>query len=614
MKIQTQPPVHSSPGYALIMVLVISAASLVVLAATMSRTGSLALQNDRNNQYVANCNAAEAAVEKVIARLSYDFRCFGLGSVNGNLNLYRTSVPTASEDAYWGQFGFSDGQGAANRTYVAKISEYTGPLPSQYPGLSAVNAPVYRVLSNVRPVTGPYQNMTNAVQVDVLLALVPLCQYAIFYNSLLEFSTCATMTVNGRTHANGSINVGSSSVLTFNGSVTATGTVGAPLNNGYTPSGFPGNVLFKGSPTYKTNVPNVGISINMTNTHSLIDFPAAGVTPDSAQGRQLLYNDAHVVLLISNTTVTAKIQAAPGMSQVPGEDTALTLTGGWTNGASPQTIQAAIRTNFPFLSVTNTFLDQRENRTAIVTQIDVGQYAQWIATNSTVLTRFPSGSGTYPTIMYVADCRSNTASQLSCVRLTNGIVPPANGGRGWSLATPNPLYVWGSYNCPNSAHLASTNTSDTYPCALMSDALTILSSSWKDSTSFTSSDSGPTPADTITVNAAILSGIKPSSGNTTATFSGGVHNLPRLLENWTSSRYVWLNTSIINLFNSTKATGQFITPGTGSYYTAPTRQFSYDRNFLDYNKVPPGIPTALVAIRVNWATPPPNSITYNVPP
>jgi len=147
----------------------------------------------------------------------------------------------------------------------------------------------------------------------------------------------------------------------------------------------------------------------------------------------------------------------------------------------------------------------------------------------------------------------------------------------------------------------------------MSDALTILSTSWKDSTSFTLDSTGPNAASVDTMNAAILSGIKPSSGNTTATFSGGVHNLPRLLEDWSSSD-LWLNTSIINLFNSTKATGQFVTPGTGSYYVPPTRHFSFDLNFLDYNKVPPGIPSVLVAIRVNWATPPPNNIAYDVTP
>ena len=56
-----------------------------------------------------------------------------------------------------------------------------------------------------------------------------------------------------------------------------------------------------------------------------------------------------------------------------------------------------------------------------------------------------------------------------------------------------------------------------------------------------------------------------------------------------------------------KATGQFVTPGAGSYYTAPTRHFSYDLNFNDPAKQPPGMPCALVAIRYNWATPPANT-------
>ena len=122
----------------------------------------------------------------------------------------------------------------------------------------------------------------------------------------------------------------------------------------------------------------------------------------------------------------------------------------------------------------------------------------------------------------------------------------------------------------------------------MSDALTLLSAAWQDSTSFTGSQNGPDPSSTITVNAAILSGIVPSTGITASTFSGGVHNLPRLLENWTSSRQVWLNTSIINLFSSAKATGQFVTPGNGSYYVAPSRRFSFDLNFMDPAKQPPG--------------------------
>lgn len=607
MKTRIAFPRRRSDGYALLMVLVMGAVAVLILSATLSRTNSVAMLNSRNNQYTVNLNAAEAAVEKVVARLAYDFAAYGPGAVyiNKNAGIYATNIPT--ESAYFSQFEFTDGRGNANRTYVEKIGNYTGPLPSQYPGLTAVNAPLYRVLSNVRVKTGPNSTMTNAVQADILLGLVPLTQYAIFYNGLLEFSTCATMTVNGRTHANNNIYVGSGETLTFNGTVTAAGVIASPANNGggpWYPSKSPNwNVKFKGNPTYKTNVPTITLSINMTNTHSMIDMPPPTEDPNSLQGYQRLYNQAHTVLLVSNDMVTLRIQNA-GPNQIPGVDTSpITLTS--SNNV------AALSTNFPFLVTTNQFLDQREDKTIVVSQIDVGRYAQWIRTNTSITTKFPAGSGTAPTILYVADNRTTMSSQLTAVRLTNGIAPPSNGGLGWSVATPNPLYVLGNYNCTNASYLASTNTSATVPCALISDALTLLSESWRDSTSFTVSQTGPNASANNTVNAAILTGVKPSTGNTSATFSGGVHNLPRLLENWGSST-LWLNTSIINLYNSTKATGQFVTPGTGSYYVPPTRKFSFDLNFLDYNRVPPGIPSGLVAIRKNWAVPPANTLTYNV--
>ena len=189
--------------------------------------------NNRSNEYSVTGNAAEAAVEKVVARIGHDFQNFGLGAVYGNLGSYQTSIP--NEDSYWNGFAFSDGNGHANQTYVAMLTNnYTGPLPSQYPGLYTSRAPIYRVVSNARLANGGV--VTGTAQEDVLLALVPLTQYAIFYNSLLEFSTCATMIVNGRVHANGSIYTGTSASLTFNGTVTASGTISSPAWNGQGPS------------------------------------------------------------------------------------------------------------------------------------------------------------------------------------------------------------------------------------------------------------------------------------------------------------------------------------------------------------------------------------------
>lgn len=602
-----------SAGYALVVVLGVTGVSAIMLAAVMNRTTSVAKLNERNNQYIVLQNAAEAAAEKVFARMAYDFANGGLPQAVNNLPLYVTNIPNASENSYWTNFVFSNGQGNDNRTGVYQITNYSGNLPSQYPGVFTVSSPVYRILSNVRMQSARY-NITAAVQVDVMLALVPITTYAIFYNGLLEFSQCATMIVSGRVHSNTNIYVGtiSSASLTFSNTVTAGGTITAPSLNGSTwgtggNTSLRGNTFFYGSPASSTNNPPVNISINMTNTRSIIDIPT---TNDSStlQGQQRLFNQAQVVLIVSNNTVTMRIQASPSSSDVPGADTTpITLT-------SSNTV-SALSTNFPFLVTTNTFTDKREGKTIFAAQIDVGRYRSWIATNTSVLTKFPSGSGTWPTILYVADNRTNSSSQLSAIRLTNGTALPSNGGLGFTVATPNPLYVWGHYNQTNSSLLGQNNTSSgTVPAALISDALTVLSPAWRDVDSAVDWDSTRRNATDMTLNAAIITGNVPSTGLTSTTFSGGVHNLPRMLENW-SGDFLTFNTSIVNLFASARATSQWKWQGTGNYvYNPPTRQWAFDLNFYDPARQPPGVPTALVPIRYNWCVPPPNTTNYNVIP
>jgi Tfp pilus assembly protein PilX len=626
---------RSRSGYALVIVLIMSAVAMIILGGTLNRTYGVARMNSRAVDMMTAQNAAEAAMEKVFSHMQYDFQSAGgLGLVSNNLSLYRGMYPgsTSGEDAYWTNFQFSDGQGNQNKTYVSRIATYTGALPISYSNRNTSMSPIYRILSNVKPLKGS-SGATGTAQEDVMLALIPLTSFAIFYNGLLEFSTCATMTVNGAVHSNTNIYVGAGSgaTLTFNTTVTASGTVTAPANDGASWTG-PTNynssnwrTYFNGATNFINKLATIQVSIPMTNTYSLIDIPPTNDS-STAAGQERLFNQAQVILSVSNLNstdpytsnviVAVQIQKAPSAVAVPGADGSPTIIL-YTN-PSP----ASLATNLPFLSLTSTFYDGREKTTNITTQVDVGKYAKWV-TNSTgpVVGKFPAdGSSGYPTILFVDNARNTTTlggHKLDVVRLTNGTAPPPNGGLGFSVATPDPLYVWGNYNQTNSSYLNTTNTSSgTVPCALMSDALTILSANWSDanslSSSFSTSSSSWNGHDT-TVNAALLTGIVPSTGTDADHYSGGVHNLPRLLEDW-SGDTLTLNTSIINLFSSQKAIGLFINPGSGSYYVPPTRQFSYDLNFNDPTRVPPGIPNALVALRYNWATPPPNTVTYNVTP
>lgn len=412
---------------------------------------------------------------------------------------------------------------------------------------------------------------------------VPVFGFAVFYNSLLEFSYTSAWTNNGPVHANGEIHTGANLPFAFVETVTSTGPISSPPKSGQNSWPYLGN--YYGNPPSLTNVPPLLPVTGTNNAHALIDLPPAGVPPTNVTEHARLASLAQVVLLISNTTVTVRLQTSPDANSVPGADPAPLIL------VSTNTT-AALTTNFPFLATTNSFFDQRENKTVLATDIDVNKYRLWIATNVQVLSKVLN-----PTILYVADQRTNSATQLPAVRLRNGKTLPSNAGLGFTVATRNPLYVMGHYNCPNDAHLGTTNTTSAVPAALMADALTFLSTNWNDALG-AGSYSGRDAAD-MTINAAILAGNVPSTGSSTTTFSGGAAKLFRLLEDWLNTPSGWrpltLNTSFVCLFPSNQATNQMRLAGNfglanNPYYDPPIRQYSFDPRFRNLNTLPPGTP------------------------
>lgn len=595
------------------MVMILMGIFLTILVASFSRTTTVERLNNRNNIYTASEYAAEAATEKVISRMKADFLAGNMAYITNDLTTYRQTSPTASDDPYWSTFKFNDAQGHNNQTYVQCISNTSwGPLGSQYSGLNGW-VTIYRVLSNAQQADAA-SNPLGAVQQDIQLFGIPVFQFAIFYNGLLEFTWCAPFTVNGRTHSNTNIYDGSSANLTFNSTVTSSGTISQPAWFGKTPSQYTGTLAYNGAPGYSTNAQTLTLPIGTNNTSSavaqIISMPPPGEDPNSAMGQQRYYNKAEVVLLVSNLVVvgTLKTSAADAAPLV-------------INASYNSTNYSMVSSNFPFLTLTNTFTDQRENKTVTVADIDVGRLKTWLVTNTMVSTKFPNVAGVYnagvfPNIMYVADNRPSSSTVLPAVRLINGgIIPtnmsPSGQPTGFTMATPNPLYVKGDYNDPSGAQ-NSTDTSQTFPASLVSDALSILSRNWVDSQSALSLGSGSkAKAVSTTINAAILAGNVPSTGADVNSYSGGVMNLPRLLEDWgngSSSVVLTINTSMVNLFSSSRATTQFQSPGV--YYYAPTRQFSFDINFMNQARIPPGTPILGAILRSKWAVPPPNTTTY----
>jgi len=406
---------------------------------------------------------------------------------------------------------------------------------------------------------------------------VPVFSFAIFYNHELEFTWAAPMIINGPVHANGPIYTGisSSSSLTCNSTVTAGGTISKKALGGYQVSNMTGPLIYNGTPPYVTNTYPLQLYFDYTGLPDCIttitEIPPLGEDPNSMSGQQRLFNQACMIILVSNTSVSAIIRSS-------------------VNDPSPIILSCStnndiVSTNFPFLCISNLFYDARESRTVKVTQLDMGLFKSWAATNKWLSSKEP-----LLPVVYIADRRSATPSQMDAVRLVNATQLPVFKGfssnTNFTLVTLNPLYIRGNYNCSNPADLGTTNTASSIPSALICDALTILSSSWTDANSINSlSSRNPT---STTVNSAIIAGIVYSTGTDSSTFSGGVHNFPRLLENWTTSITLTINGSLVNLYASEYATNFFQLPG--NYYTAPKRQYNFDQRFSDPAQLPPATP------------------------
>ncbi len=609
MKTRLSPQRSTAGGFALIIVLVFVTIIMVILGGTMNRTVSTALLNDRNNQTAVGIAAADAATEKVYSRMSADFVIGGVSRLSANLSSYASMYPgsdSSIESSYWTNFAFSDAQGNNNATFLNMSSStnwtWWPNLGGQFPGLGG-NVLTCRILSNVRVLNARYK-VTNAVQQDVQLCQIPIFQFAIFYNSLLEFSTAATLTINGPVHANGNMYVGSSNPLTFNSVIGVTGAITNPAWAGSS-SSWSGSVNYNGTVTTNTTslVLPIGTNNSAAAVQQIVQPSPAGEAANSSMGLQRFYNKAQFNIIISNSSVTAWVKKV--------DPTSLTVLASnavyWTN------MNYFISTN----NVAN-FMDQRESASQYegLTQIDVGKYTTWGLTNAIVKTTLGTdgnGNGLVPNDIWIADYRTtNSITQDYGIRLTNGAAVPTN-NYGLTLATPNALYVLGNYNVTNAGsgvnEIGTTNTAVSMPCSFICDALTILSSAWQDSQS-SGSYSSRTPTDNTTINSAIVAGVVYSTGSGINQFSGGVHNLPRMLENWTGYN-LWLNTSIVNLYNSQRSTGQFIYPGqSGTYYYPPTRHFSFDTRFTNPAYQPPGTPTLSTPRRAVWCTPPPGVTNY----
>ena len=555
--------------------MIMSAIALAILAGVMAWASTSVRLTHRSIQYTRSVAAAEAATEKVVSQITRDFLFGGEKLVSDNLSFYRQStVPSVSDSAYWNNWQFNDASGNTGQTYVQRTpgNSYIV-LGSAYAGLKGYVS-TYTVVSHARD-TASLQDVTGGVLQELQLAGIPIFQFAMYSSSDMEISCGQPLKITGRVHSNGTLYVEPDNTMTFESGVTAVVDIlnqRDPLDTRGKPAGLPAVYVLPDQPV--TPVEAMTLPIGAANTpeaiREIIEPPPTGEDPNSAIGRLRYYNLCDMVLVVTDTGVTAS-------------------SGKFNNFAT--TIPPA---ELPlFVSTANSFWDAREGKTVQPIDINIGILKTWSETNGTLRT---SRGVAKQTSIYVWDQRTLPGTSLGAVRVVNGLQLPVNG---LTVATGRPLYVQGDYNQQDSANLGTANTSTTRPASLVADAITILSDAWQDKNA--TKGSTPAGAAPTTVNAAFLTGVVET---TKGQYSGGMENFPRFLETWGSANIFTYNGSMVKMFPSLYATGVW---GQANVYSPPARNWAYDTNFEDPTKLPPQTPSLLKMIRGKWATVAPGS-------
>lgn len=569
-KIASESQESRQAAGALLLTLMMTGIALSTLAAAMNWAVNNTRLNYRSNQYARSVAAAEAVTEKAVSQISQDYLRGGERLVTDNLNLYRQGTLTPSDSPYWNGWEFTDACGHAGQTFVqpGNGTSYIV-LGSTYAGLRGY-ASTYTVVANARE-NPSLQNVVGAVLQEIQLVRIPIFQFVMYSSGDMEISCGQPFTITGRVHSNKQLYIEPDNTMTFQSSVTAVGDIRFrrhPLDTRGSPAGSVAYQVPKSPHEPALTLP-IGTSNTPTAIREIIQPPPAAEDPNSPMGRQRYFNLADMILVVSDTEVKA--------------------TSGRFNG-----FMTSVPTNevVKLVTTNNSFWDAREEKTVRPIDINVGFLSSWSRTNSSL--RPALGSKDVSSI-YVVDRRTPKAATLGAVRVVNGRQLPS---RGLTVATALPLYVLGHYNQTNAAKLGTADTSTTLPASLVGDAVTILSENWSDARSkgaVTARKAMPT-----TVNAALLAGVVET---TQGKYSGGMENFPRFLETWGSENTFTYNGSLVKMFPSLYATNAW---GKADVYSPPKRDWTFDQNFNDPERLPPLTPGLQKIIRSEWATLAPN--------
>jgi len=630
MHISFRPIRRAGAAYALAITLLFVGFSLMLFGSMLYWTITNSKIAARSNVFNTSAYAAEGATERVMAVMDRDFLS---QTLNPDLTTYSMLAPDSGTQTAWGwpvTYQFADASNVVNQVSV-NIQPQN--LDSRYAGLFGAVANC-TLTATATPVPAVPNCVPATVSEKFQLASIPVFQSAVFYNLDLAIEPGAAMTINGPVFCNANIWLWPhGNPLKFTSTVQAVLNVTTNMQDPNDPQapGTRGTITFVLTNQPMSHVPSLTLPIGTNNSaaavESILNLPPSGLGVPNSAGYQTtnqiyLYNECDLIISnyasgtnCMNGTINGTNFIMRGTNMAIFYSDQLASFGSFTKLTNdllmPKTTNCAVTNLYKasnilyagYSFVTNVaFYDYREKDVVQAVQIDVAKLNQWLTGSQG---QFYSGTCTntkgHPIdSIYVYNNVPPTSRGMPAVRLVNGQQLPSQWGL--TVATPMPLYIKGDYNNKTPGGTASgTNTTYTYPASIMGDAITILSSSWNDTSNSTYASYASRDPVSTTINAACLEGIVVSTNiSGTKYYSGGLENFLRLLEDWSGqSATLTYNGSIVVMFPSIYATNCWVGPGT--YYTVPTRAWGFDYKFMLQANMPPCAPQVKAVLRNGWS-------------
>ena len=432
--------------------------------------------------------------------------------------------------------------------------------------------------------------------------LVPMFQFAAFYDKDLEINPGPPMTLNGRVHTNGDLYLGPGEILTIEGQTSTAGR------------------LFRGRKD--RNVCGGTVRFRLAD-EVYLPLQCQGQTRRAYSQSEVAPWGGRIQVGVDRVTVPAPEELDPDPGRTYFSQAHLRLRLNLFN--NPPTVEVVRRDgNVDSLATSvlnvcpgtigglpgravghsDTFFDNREGKAIQMLEVDLRALLDCVHLRNLLGGGVRLDDATYGGLVFhltVHGPDSRAQGNGYGVRIRNGAyigssIAGAPRPRGLTIVSDQPAYIQGDFN----------RNEDWIPAAFLADAINILSNAW-DRDDRSHQRLAQRQASDTEVNAAFLSGtdttggVEGVGGQDRGQYNGGLENYPRFHEAWqwrsgndrTFATFTYRG-SFVSLGNSRKAGGRWCygmdnCNGYATFhgtYEAPRRQWSYDVRFSQ-GQLPP---------------------------